>query len=104
MTQDEARQARVDRLIAELEATIAEAQETSARMTDFFRRVGIEDDSVLADMVGSDRCSPDLRRMIEDDMANLERELEAAELSLLADAGLRQPARSKSRMRRMTRV
>ena len=104
MTQDEARQARVDRLIAEMETTIAEAQETSVRMANFFRQVGIEDDSALVDMVDSNRCSPDLRRMIDDDMARLDGELKEAEQALLADAGDRRPPRPRRNMRRMTRV
>lgn len=104
MTEDDARQGRVDRLIAEMESTIAEAQQTSASMANFFRQVGIEDDSTLMDMVRSDRCSPDLRRMIDDDMATLDRELKEAEQALLAEAGHRQPARPGRRMRRMTRV
>ena len=104
MTQDQARQARVDSLIAEMEATIAEAQETSARMAEFFRQVGIEDDSVLLEMFASERCSPDLRRMIDDDMARLDRELKEAEQALLAESGRRQPSRAGPRLRRMTRI
>ncbi len=104
MTQDEARQARVDRLVAEMEATIAEAQDTSARMAEFFRQAGIEDDSVLLEMFGSERCSPDLRRMIDDDMTRLDRELKEAEQALLAETGRQQPSRPGRRLRRMTRI
>ena len=104
MTQDEARQARVDRLVAEMEATIAEAQDTSARMAEFFRQAGIEDESVLLEMFGSERCSPDLRRMIDDDMARLDRELKEGEQALLAETGRQQPSRAGRRLRRMTRI
>ena len=87
-----------------MEATITEAQETSARVADFFRELGIEDDATLAAMVGSDRCSPDLRRMVDDDMSRLDRELKEAEQALLAQAGRQTPAKRGRRMRRMTRV
>lgn len=104
MTEDEARQNRVDRLIAELEATIAEAQETTARMASLFRQMGVEDDAVLLDMVRSDQCSPDLRKMVEDDMARLDRELKEAEQALLAESGHRQTRKPHRKMRRMTRI
>lgn len=104
MTDDDARDVRVERLIAEMESTIAEAQETSARMAGFFRQVGIEDGSALLEMVKNSGCSPDLRRMIDDDMARLEQELKEAEKALLAQSG-QQPANRRRRgMRHLTRV
>ena len=104
MMGEEARDGRVDRMIAEMEATIAEAEKTSARMKNFFRQVGIEDESALLDMVSSDRCSPDLRRMIDDDMARLEQELNEAEQALLADVGQQRPSRRSRKMRHFTRI
>ena len=104
MTEDEARQARVDRLIVEMQTTIAEAQETSARMADLFSRIGVEDENTLAAMVTSDRCSPALRAMVEADMTRLDRELKEEEQALLTEAGHRQTRRPHRRVRRMTRI
>ena len=47
MTEDEARQGRIDKLITEMESAIAEAQATSSRMAGLFREVGIEDETDL---------------------------------------------------------
>ena len=104
MSEDEARQARIDKLIAEMESTIAEARETSARMARLFDEIGIEDETVLRDMVQSDRCSPELRAMVEEDLAQLDRELKESEAALLADSGRGGAGRTRRRTRRMTRV
>ena len=104
MTEDEARQARVDRLVAEMESTIAEAKETSARMADLFGRIGIEDENALSEMVQSDRCSPALRAMVEEDMAALEAELKEREQTLLEETGHRQTRKPHRKLRRMTRI
>ena len=104
MTEDEARQARVDRLVAEMEATIAEAKETSAGMADLFGQIGIEDENAFSEMVRSDRCSPALRTMVEDDMAALEADLKEREQALLEETGHRQTSKPHRKMRRMTRV
>ena len=105
MTEDEARMARVDAMIAEMEATIDEARETSARMTDFFRELGVESETALRDMVSSERCSPELRAMMEEDMAKLERELKEAEQNLMAESGHREARKPHRKFRRgMTRI
>lgn len=102
MTEDEARIARTDKLIAEMEATIADARTVSARMAAFFREMGIEDDALLRDALRKERCSPDLWAMLEEDKAQLEEELKKAEGALLA--GTRQRSRPTRRPRRMTRI
>ena len=58
MSEDEARMARIDAMIAEMEATIEEARETSQRMTDFLREMGVESETALRDMMRSEQCSP----------------------------------------------
>lgn len=104
MTEDEARQGRIEKLIAEMESTIAEARTTSTRMAGLFREVGIEDETVLREMVRSDRCSPALRAMVEEDMARLDRELKESETVLLQQTGGRAGAKPHRRTRRMTRI
>ncbi len=104
MTGDEARQARVEKLIAEMTATIAEAQATSARMTELLREMGVEDDDMLREMIRSDRCSPDLKAMIDEDLAQLERELKDSEAALLVATGHRESRKPHRRMRGMTRI
>ena len=95
---------RIDRLIAEMEATIAEARQTSARMTRFFREMGIEDESVLRDMARSENCSPALRSMVNEDLAELERELREEESALMAESGFRQSRKPHQRRRGMIRI
>ena len=102
--EDETRQSRVGGLIAEMESTIAEARETSARMTALFRELGIEDETALADMVRSDRCSPELRAMIDDDLAKLDREIKASEAEALAATARGQVRTPRRRRRPMTRI
>ena len=104
MTEDEARLGRIDKLVAEMTATIAEAQATSARMADMLREIGVEDDTILREMVRSDRCSPDLKAMIDEDMARLDRELKESEAALLTETGHRGTRKPHRRMRRMTRI
>ena len=102
MTEDEARLARTDKLIAEMEATIADAQAVSAKMTAFFREMGIEDDALLRESLSKERCSPDLWAMLEEDRVQLEVELRKSEQALLAS--MRQGSRRTRRPRRMTRI
>lgn len=105
MTEDEARMARIDAMIAEMEATIEEARETSQRMTDFLREMGVESETALRDMMRSEHCSPALRAMMEEDMAKLDRELMEAERNLLAESGHRDgPKPQRKLRRRMTRI
>ena len=105
MTEDEARMARIDAMIAEMEATIDEARKTSARMTDFFLEMGVESETALRDMVRSDKCSPALRAMMEEDMAKLERELSEAERDLIAESVHGEgPKPNRKFRRRMTRI
>lgn len=105
MTEDKARMARIDAMIAEMEATIDEARSTSARMTDFLREMGAESETALRDMMRSERCSPALRAMMEEDMAKLDRELMEAERNLLAESGHREGPKTHRRFRRrMTRI
>ena len=102
MTEDEARIARTDKLIAEMEATIADARTVSARVAAFFREMGIEDDALLRETLRKDRCSPDLWAMLEEDRAQLEEELKKAEGALLAET--RRGTKRTRRPRRMTRI
>ena len=105
MTEDEARMARVDAMIAEMEATIEEARKTSAHMTDFLREMGVESETAVRDMMRSDKCSPALRAMLEEDMAKLDRELMEAEQNLMAESGHRDgPKPHRKARRRMTRI
>ena len=105
MTDDEARMTRIDAMIAEMEATIDEARETSERMTAFFREVGVESESALRDMMRSEQCSPALRAMMEEDMAKLDRELVEAERNLVAESGHHEGPKPHRRFRRrMTRI
>ena len=105
VTEDEARMARIDSMIAEMEATIDEARKTSERMTEFFREMGVESESALRDMVRSERCSPALRAMMEEDLAKLDRELEEAARDLVAESGRGEgPKPSRKLRRRMTRI
>ena len=104
MIEDETRQARIDKLIAEMESTIAEARDTSARMARLFDEIGIEDGTALRDVVQSDRCSPELRAMVEEDLARLDLELKESEAVLLAQSGRAGAGRTRRRTRRMTRV
>ena len=104
MTEDRGRLNRIDRLIAEMEATIAEARETSERMTRFFREMGIEDEFILREMARSENCSPALRKMVDDDLAELERELKEEESGLMAESGYRQTRKPHRRRREMIRI
>ena len=105
MTEDEARMSRIDAMIADMEATIDEARKTSARMTDFFREMGVENETALRDMVRSDQCSPALRAMLEEDRAKLERELMEAERALISESGHHAaPKANRKFRRRMTRI
>lgn len=104
MTDDETRQARVDALIGEMESTIAEARDTSARMARMFQDMGIEDETVLRELVRSDKCSPALRDMVEEDLARLDREMADSNAALLASAGRSSVRRPHRRSRRMTRI
>ena len=103
MTEDDARQARLDKLIAEMESTIDEAREASARMEELFRAVGLDDDE-LRDAVRSERCSPALRAMVEEDLARLDEEMKNAEAALLAQSGSAQKRRPRRVARHMTRI
>ena len=104
MTKDRARQVHIDRLIVEMETTIAEARETLDRMTRFFRELGIDDASTLRDMARGDRCSPALRTMVDQDLSELERELKEEESALRVEAGYRQTRKPHQRRRRMIRI
>ncbi len=104
MTKHRARLTRIERLIEEMEATIAEARQTSQRMTRFFRDMGIEDESILHDMARSENCSPALRCMVKDDLAELERELREEEVALMAESGYRQARKPAQRRRGMMRI
>ena len=105
MSEEEARMAQIDAMIAEMEATIGEARKTSERMTDFLREMGVESETTLRDMMRSERCSPALRAMMEEDMAKLDRELMEAERNLLAESGRSKgPKPSRKFRRRMTRI
>ena len=105
MTEDEARMARIDAMVADMEATIDEARSTSERMTAFLREMGVENETALQDMVRSDKCSPELRAMMEEDMAKLDRELAEAERNLMAKSGHREgPKPQRKHRRSMTRI
>ena len=105
VTEDVARMARLDAMIAEMEATIDEARNTSARMTDFFREMGVEDETALRDMMRSEHCSPTLRAMMEEDMAKLDRELMEAERNMMAESGHGEGSKPHRKFRRrMTRI
>ena len=104
MTEDEARQTRIDKLVAEMEATIAEAQATSARMTRLFDEMGIDDAAVLRAAVDSGRCSSALRAMVDEDMAQLDRQLKESESTLLLQTAHRDTPKPHRRKRRMTRI
>ncbi len=103
MTEDDARKARLDRLVAEMESTIGDARETSARMAELFRAVGVDDDALRA-AVRSDRCSPALRAMVEEDLERLDREMKDAEAALLAQTGAARNRRPRRVARHMTRI
>ena len=105
VTDDEARMARIDAMIAEMKATIDDARNTSARMTDFFREMGVENETALRDMMRSEHCSPALRAMMEEDMAKLDRELMEAERNVLAESRHGEgPKPHRKFRRRMTRI
>ena len=105
MSEDETRMAHIDAMIAEMETTIDEARETSERMTDFLREMGVESETALRDMMHSEQCSPALRAMMEEDMAKLDRELMEAERNLLAESGHHEGPKPHRRFRRrMTRI
>ena len=105
MTEDEARTARIDAMIAEMEATIGEARKTSERMTEFLREMGVESETALREMIRSEQCSPQLRSMMEEDMAKLDREFVEAERNLVAESGHRKgPQPHRKFRRRMTRI
>ena len=105
MTKDRGRLNRIDRLIAEMEATIDEARKTSERMTDFLREMGVESETALRDMVRSEQCSPALRAMLEEDLAKLDRELMEAERNLISESAHRDAPKPRAKARRrMTRI
>ena len=105
MSEEEVRRARIDAMIAEMEATIEEARETSERMTDFLREMGVEGETTLRDMIRSEQCSPALRTMMEEDMARLDRELMEAERNLVAQSARGEGTMpQRKRRRRMTRI
>ena len=104
MTEHSGRLTRIDQLIQEMEATITEARKTSARMTRFFREMGIEDESILKDMARSENCSPALRAMVNEDLAELDRELNQEENVLMAESRYRQTRKPHRRRRGMLRI
>ena len=104
MNDDQARAARVDKLIAEMETEIATAQRTTARMESLFTELGIADDTVLREMVRGGSCSPALQTMVEEDLARLDRELKDSEAALLVQTGHQQSRKPHRRAGRMTRV
>ena len=104
MTENRGRLTRIDQLIKEMEATIAEARETSERMTRFFREMGIEDEFVLRDMARSENCSPALRAMVKEDLAELEQEFQEEEAALMVESGYRQARKPAQRRRGMIRI
>ena len=105
MTEDEARMARIDAMIAEMEATIDEARQTSGRMTDFLREIGVDSETAVRDMIRSERCSPALRTMMEDDVEKLDRDLLEAERNRVAESGHREGSKPHRKFRRrMTRI
>ena len=104
MAKHSGRLTRIDKLIAEMEATITEARKTSARMTRFFREMGIADECMLQDMASSENCSPALRAMVNEDLAELERELRQEENALMVESGYRQTRKPHRRRRGMLRI
>lgn len=105
MSEEETRKARIDAMIAEMEATIEEARETSGRMADFLREMGVEGETTLRDMIRSEQCSPALRAMMEEDMESLDRELMEAERNLVAQSARREGTMPQRKFRRrMTRI
>ena len=103
MTEDEARRARTDKLIADMEATIAEAQAVSAKVDAYHRVVGL-DMQLARDILRKDRCSPDLWAMVEEDLSRLYEELKVGQAALLAESGRGPGSRRHRRTRRMTRI
>lgn len=104
MTQQETRLPRLNKLIEKMEATIAEARETSARMTRFLGEAGIEDEDSLRNMLRGDQCSPALRALVEEDLANFQKELKEGESALLVEAGHRHSIKPHRRRHRMLRI
>ena len=104
MSEYGARQKRVEKLILDMEATIAEARETTARVTRFFREMGIEDEARFRELFRRDRLSPALRIMVDEDLASLNRELQEEEAALMVDNGHRQTRKPRQRRRQMIRI
>lgn len=104
MDDDEARMARLNKMIAESEATIDEAREAIARIDALLENSPYGSAEEVLRLVDSGACSPDLQQMIDDDLAKLNRELEEGETALLAESGRLQAPKVRHRTRRMTRI
>ena len=104
MTNDQPRLERLNRLIAEMEATIAEARETSARMTRFFHELGVGDEARFREILRGGNCSPALRAMVDKGLADLNRELQEEETALMVETGHRQTRKPRQRRRGMIRI
>ncbi len=105
MSEGNTRDERIDKLIAEAEASVEEARAVQAKMGAMIENVGLGSaDDVLA-LVRNGACSPDLQKLIDEDLAQLHRELAEDEAALVANTAKAQAPKARRRPpRRMTRI
>lgn len=101
---DKARDLRLQKMIAETEETIAEARAVHARIDAMFEGMGFENSDEFLKLARSGTLSPDLQQLLDDDAAQLQRELDESEAVLVAESGRAQTPRPRRRPRRMTRI
>jgi len=105
MSEETTRQERIDKVIAEAEASIEEARREQAKLDAMIENVGLgRSEDVLA-LVRNGACSPDLQKLIDEDLAQLHRELAAEESALVVKTAKAQAPKPRRRPpRRMTRI
>ncbi len=105
MNEETTREERIDKMIAEAEASIEEARREQAKLEAAIEGVGLgRADDVLA-LVRNGACSPDLQKLIDEDIAQLHRELAQEESALVVKTAKEQAPKPRRRPpRRMTRI
>ncbi|MCZ0944074.1 MAG: hypothetical protein OXJ53_13530 [Gammaproteobacteria bacterium] len=105
MSEENDQDERIDKLIAEAQASIDEAREAHAKLGAMIESIGFgRAEDVLA-LVRNGACSPDLQKLIDEDIAQLHRELAEEEAALVAKTAKAQAPKPRRRApRRMTRI
>ena len=102
---DSPRDGQVNKLIAEAEASLGEARQSQEKLEGMIQNVGFGPSDDVLSLVRNGACSPDLQKLIDEDLAQLHKELMEEE-AVLARSSVQAKAPKKRRgpPRRMTRI